>query len=555
MTALAATAQPGSAFTPPRVLLQVTGAPNPPTNAYTSNFATVNGWSSADGAVVTAIGGGPWELSVAGANPVTIYSATRSQTGLTVGVVYRFRVMAKQYSGNVSVGVVGIGDSAFTAPVFSSTGSPVDYTFTATATTHTLRVRIQKPVAPGAPQYTFPSMTVDPISGWGGTTIRRTDANGSSLVVREDVGGLDVAGGVMSLYDYEAALVGPVGYAVTDGAGAVAYASTTFGTGLKTNLVPNPSLEAGITGWLNSGTGTTSTVTTGGEFGTMRLRVVTGTGASSGASIIVPGVVPGVRYGARLRAQGGVASDFRITMQWLDAASAVLSSPSADFLGVASGAWVTAYTESTAPVGAAFVRVYLQRINSSTAGVVVNVDAALVRSLAVGEVFDPADYFDGSTTPTASKLYAWSGTPHLSPSIETSTAESTAGVWLSLPATAVPSLGTITGLPVQSVLSYDESSQSNGSLHEIIGRADPIANPGPLALRAGSFDVFCADYRTAKAVRTLLSTGDVAQLRQPTHPGLDLYFVAQDVRIAPADDDTTPRRWITTLTYAEVLAA
>lgn len=132
------------------------------------------------------------------------------------------------------------------------------------------------------------------------------------------------------------------------------------------------------------------------------------------------------------------------------------------------------------------------------------------------------------------------------------TAPATPGAWVTLPATAEPATAVAPAfVPVDAVLEFGESSPSAGSVHVVIGREDPIVNPGPLGLRTGRLVVFCADYPTAAALRAMLAGGAVAMLRQPAIPGLDLYFYAQDVA-ADSTEPTTPRRWLVTITYQEV---
>lgn len=365
MTALAATAQAGSGVNPSRVLLQVTAAPNPPTSPYVGAFfSSVDGWVAGSGMVVTNIpaGGAAFsELDLEGAVDTAIHTATRVVTGLTVGFTYRWKTIMDFYAGSASVGVVGIGDTSFqTTPVGATT---VSYTFTATATSHTIQVRVIKSTAGGGTRGKVrlkPGTKVEVVSGWGGTTIRRTDANGTGVLVRKPAAGLDVSAGTMTLTDYEAALTGVVSYTVTDGMGGTATATATLA----------------------------------------------------------------------------------------------------------------------------------------------------------------------------------------------------AQVWLTLPTTSNPATPVApSAVRLDLVTDYAESSDSNGTLHTILNRSDPIANPGPLALRTGTLEAWCADYAAARAVRALLSSGEIAQLRQCDHPGLDLYLYARRVALNPAEPAPgATRRWLASIEYSEVLA-
>jgi hypothetical protein len=359
-TALAATFQAGTLTDPARVLLQVTGAPTltPP---YTSNFATADGWTAGTGAASVTPTAGTLRLLT---NTDTAGIFDRTVTGLTVGQTYSFSLMANRASGKILLAVAGQGNTAYFQPTVG-VRTALSFSFTATLTSHIIRVQLQPPVTIGADvgDYAIDTVVVARTSGWLGTTIRRTDANGTSVVVREGPSGQDTTGttgsGVMTVTDYEAALTGTVNYTVTDGNGVTANAS-------------------------------------------------------------------------------------------------------------------------------------------------------------VGAVVSP-------------------------------------GLWFTLPATSNPATPTPpTFVQATMVTSFDEAADSNGSIHKIIGRADPVTNPGPLSTRSGSMAVWCTDYAAAVALRKLLANGAVAQLRQPSYPGMDMYFVGTRVRIAP-EDITASQRWMATLDYTEVV--
>lgn len=356
VTALARTYTAGAGVTPPSVLLAVTGAPSAPAAVYTSNFATVDGWVA--GTATISVAGGLLRVRKTPAASYTAYNTTRAMTGLVAATRYRMRVKV----GGASVGQIRIGADSPTVGSWQSvpSGGFVDYWFVSGGSTATLYISVQTTAVATDPDYFVSSVTLTPIPvTWTGTTILRTDVNGTDIPVREDRAGNDTVAGAMTIRDYEAALVGPVNYRVVDGAGA----------------------------------------------------------STSAAALAAP--------------------------------------------------------------------------------------------------VDP-------------------------------------GVWLTLPATAGPGTPTPpTARPIVSVLDFDEASSTRGTLHEVIGRADPLGNPGPLSTRAGSFTLWCADYAAADAVRAMLAGGDVALLRQPTHSSLDLYFLAQ--RVALAWDDETSR-WLATVTYQEVLA-
>lgn len=231
MTALAATYQAGTALLPPRVLLQVTAAPSL-TASYVSNFAaSVDGWTGPGGSTLTFNQSPNTALRLQGAAGVTT-TFSRTVTGLTIGQTYRYSLMANQTAGSsVTLSVTGKVGGTIARP---SPRSAMAYSFVATATSHVLTITINPGKTPVGSPGVVADVLVDTVvvirsSGWQGTTIRRTDANGTSVVVRENDGGQDAVGtsgsATMTVTDYEAALTGPVSYTVTDGNGGTATAN------------------------------------------------------------------------------------------------------------------------------------------------------------------------------------------------------------------------------------------------------------------------------------------------------------------------------------------
>lgn len=547
MTALAATYQPGTAFRAPRVLLQVTGAPNPPANAYASNFATTDGWTGASAAIVL----GNLRLSGSVGQPAgTVTTGQRTLTGLSIGVQYRYRAfITTQSDTQARLRLSGGVSSAYVATL--AAGAWVELLFTATATSHVIMVDLKNTVANSGPIVDVTTVTVQPSGTWQGTTIRRSDINGTAVVVREDAGGMDVSGGTMTLYDSEAALIGPVFYTVTDGTGATANAVTSLSTGAVVNWIPDPGFELSAVSWQAQGTGTTID-RSGADSDTGAGSGLLVTGTTNGLALRTVTMAPdnpvGKTWGLRWRVKSleAVPVDVSIALRFIQADGATsVSTVTAAPVTLQPGVWTTLSMTAVVPALTVFIRAQFNKLDASVRSF--RVDSVLTREVA--GAFDPADYFDGSTLGAI-----WTGSPHNSPSVRTDDGETAVGVWLTVPASSTPSVGLIPAVGVLAVTEYAEDSQSNGSLHQIVGRADPIANPGPLALRAGTFDILCTSYLAADAVRQLVAQGDVAQLRQPTHEGLDLYFVAQSVRIAPAPEVSSPRRWVASVQYAEVLA-
>ena len=142
MTVLAATFQPGTAFEPPAVLLEVTAAPVV-TPDYVSDFVPDrDGWTgtapSTGYNVTTGPGGVP--LPVPGYFIDIDDADTETQTltiaGLIVGETYSYSLMAITSGATVALAVAGKATSAF---VSAPSRIPLEYQIVATAASHDLQ--------------------------------------------------------------------------------------------------------------------------------------------------------------------------------------------------------------------------------------------------------------------------------------------------------------------------------------------------------------------------------------------------------------------------------
>lgn len=100
------------------------------------------------------------------------------------------------------------------------------------------------------------------------------------------------------------------------------------------------------------------------------------------------------------------------------------------------------------------------------------------------------------------------------------------------------------------VTGYDASRSTSTTVHEVIGRADPVVRLGAVRLRRGMLTVWCKSYVDLVAALDVYRRGEVVMLRQPHDPGLDMYHAATEVRESPYDEAW--RRWRLDVTYVEV---
>lgn len=150
----------------------------------------------------------------------------RTVSGLTIGHIYTLTVQAKIYAGPSSVlmymGVVGIDEAAPVA-VNKSSYTSLTYTFTATATSHALRIR--RTVGTVAAIQIKSAILQRYTTATGTAFVTRTDGNGAHFV-RLTESAAPNSSGAMTVVDYEAAYGGCT-YRVVDAAGNQATTTVT----------------------------------------------------------------------------------------------------------------------------------------------------------------------------------------------------------------------------------------------------------------------------------------------------------------------------------------
>lgn len=210
---------------------------------------------------------------------------------------------------------------------------------------------------------------------------------------------------------------------VYDRAGNLGPFSSAAGVG--TNLVPNPNIEYGVTGWTDSASGDTlSQDATTSEFGTSSLKIIsTSSGAfRNGATIPgaqLPTLIAGHNYRFSFWSKNDSGSN-DVYWQLFDAGSnALVNGP------VISTANVWTRTSVAITAVTSGVMQYFRMI-TDTSSVTWHVDGIMLIDLTAAGLSGSADptYFDGDIAG-----YAWSGTPGDSASVPATPAyDSTAGL-------------------------------------------------------------------------------------------------------------------------------
>lgn len=104
---------------------------------------------------------------------------------------------------------------------------------------------------------------------------------------------------------------------------------------------------------------------------------------------------------------------------------------------------------------------------------------------------------------------------------------------------------------VSQITGYEADRAAGTIVHEVIDRPDWLLTFGPTRDRRGMLTVHCPTYAAARDLDSLCARlGEPLQLRQPTHPGLDMYFAPTSSRIVPAEEGAAS--WNVEIVYVEM---
>lgn len=206
-------------------------------------------------------------------------------------------------------------------------------------------------------------------------------------------------------------------------------------TEVARNRLTNPSFELATTNWVAARGTLGLEVVPGAPAGTQALAYsVTDASIAGGAgnycyhSPTLLDITPGAPYSFSVLLQpktaAGAGARAHAWLQWYDAAGAYIGLLShGPYLPNPVGAWTQLTVSAVAPPNAFKVGCFVMPGATPPVGDGYWLDAAILT-----ETADVVPYFDGDTPSTASDLYAWTGTPKLSPSTR-STFQNGATVW------------------------------------------------------------------------------------------------------------------------------
>lgn len=357
--------------------------------------------------------------------------------------------------------------------------------------------------------------------------VLRNDANGIAEV-RTLAGQLPTgASGTLILSDYEAS------------AGVNTYTAYVDEYEVRTNYQTNPS-PASTTGFVSSGgTGTWSYMTD--ESQTYARFTKDATSATT--ALYMSNVIAVPAVGTIVSLRFNVRSSVAATLTVRDGSTAITTAVYDLPPNVWTGILVEGYATTLASFRPAFV----------VSGMAANSTWDIKRIL-----WDQAPsvpyWFNGYTTDEDNVDYSWSGTAHASTSTRTEhitqVAASTTLVlgkpWLMVPVMPNYSLQT------EAITGYGSNRQSLSTVHNVIGRADPLVSFGPLGTRTGSLEVFCESLDAARDLESIFTRGETVMLKQNL-PGMDMYFLGSATGVRPYSvQGEGLTRWALTVAYTEI---
>jgi hypothetical protein len=125
-----------------------------------------------------------------------------------------------------------------------------------------------------------------------------------------------------------------------------------------------------------------------------------------------------------------------------------------------------------------------------------------------------------------------------------------ASAWVTLggglPRFVMPSIP-LYSVEVDTVYAYSAPRATRGTVHEVVGRADPIIVAGRMGTRRGTLGIVCDDHGDVLRLTSMMERGQTVLYRQSDNPGMDMYFYPLGVAPAPSSG-----KWELSVDYVEL---
>lgn len=107
-------------------------------------------------------------------------------------------------------------------------------------------------------------------------------------------------------------------------------------------------------------------------------------------------------------------------------------------------------------------------------------------------------------------------------------------------------------LTAEAVIDYDAQMPDRSTVHQIVGRGDPIIVQGGRSTRTGRLGIVLESYAPARNMLALLGKRRTCLYRQAEHRGMDMYFHPSDVSLKPEVKDGVGTVWRLDVGYTEL---
>ncbi|WP_457950425.1 hypothetical protein ACTAQI_07535 [Pseudarthrobacter sp. alpha12b] len=104
----------------------------------------------------------------------------------------------------------------------------------------------------------------------------------------------------------------------------------------------------------------------------------------------------------------------------------------------------------------------------------------------------------------------------------------------------------------ESIVNYSAGRETNSTVHNIIGRSDPLVVIGKLGSRTGILEIWTTSLEDASRLVRVFDRGEAVLLKQAVS-GMDMYFAANSLDVDPyAVSGPENTRYKLTVSYTEV---
>lgn len=109
------------------------------------------------------------------------------------------------------------------------------------------------------------------------------------------------------------------------------------------------------------------------------------------------------------------------------------------------------------------------------------------------------------------------------------------------------------GLSIQprALTGFNASREGGTTLHQPIGRDEPVPVLHPTRLRTGTLTMWAASFEEATGFERAIAAAALLLMRQVDQPGMDMYFVCRGISVDADERAAAGWRWAVRVDYAQ----